>query len=115
MNREIDFRKGRISFVIPKGAIDYKDNKQIKLINFNSNKGFIRVLKNKKNDFVVEYNYNPYGGCSLYTNVEELNNKKEHHIVISWSIKEGKLKLFIDSNEMDSCDIIRNPKTELKG
>jgi len=106
--RGINFNKGTLSFHIPKGVINYGDNKFVYLINYVSKKGHIKISKNKNNGIIVDYFYQGFGKCKLETNAEDLDNEKEHKVVIMWSIGEGFLKLYIDDNERESCDIDLN-------
>jgi len=110
---EINFNQGTLTFYIPEGVIDYKNNKTINLINFNSKEGHIKVSKNKNNGMMVDYYYTNFGGCKLVVDAGDLDNQQKHEIIISWSTIEGVLKLNIDGTERGSCDLNMN-KLELE-
>ncbi len=104
-NKEIDFNEGSLTFWIPKGAIDYKGNEFIDLVNYNSDEGKIRIVKNNNNGLKVLYRYNDYGECILETNAEDLDNDDKHMVAVTWSLSDMKVKLYIDGVERKSCDI----------
>lgn len=105
MSKEIDFNKGSLTFWIPKGAIDYKGNEFIDLVNYKSPDGKIRIVKNKNNGIKVLYYYIDNGKCSLESNAENLDNDDKHMVAVTWSIPDMKVKLFIDGAEKKTCDI----------
>lgn len=106
---KLDFGEGTLSFWVPEGAIDYDDNKFIYFINHNTNEGYLKIIKDKDNGLKVFYDYFDNGRCNLNTSVAELDNDDKHHVAVTWSLKERMIKLFIDGQERDSCDIEITP------
>ena len=102
---KINFEEGRLRFLIPEGAINYGDNKFVYLINYNSEEGFFKIVKDKDNGIKVLYNYFKAGVCNLKTDAEELDNNKKHEIIVTWSMSYRKMKLYIDSEEKASSNI----------
>ena len=102
---KINFKEGTINFWIPKGEIDYGDNKYVLIFNYEDKEGSIRVQKDKDNGLKVYYIYNGQGKCFLNTKVDNLDKNKKHMITITWNLSERKVQLYIDSKLEKECDI----------
>lgn len=105
---DIKFDKGALTFWIPEGTMNYKDNKFINLINYISDEGTLCIVKDKDNGLRVSYNYFDNGACEVKASAEELDNEDKHMVAVTWSISEGKIKIFIDGDERASEDIELN-------
>lgn len=109
MANKINFEEGTLSFWVPEGAIDYDDNKFIYLINYNTNEGYFKVVKDKDNGIKVLYEYFNKGKCNLKASAAELDDNDKHHVAVTWSLSERRVKLFIDGQERDTCEINITP------
>jgi hypothetical protein len=103
--RKINFDQGTISFRIPEGAIDYKDNKFVYLVNYVSSKGFLKIVKDKDNGLKVLYNYRNNGNCQLNSPAQDLDNNDSHTVVVTWSMENREVILYIDGIERAKCEI----------
>lgn len=101
----INFEQGSISFRIPAGRIDYNGNTSVQLFSHVSDLGTFTIIKKKDNGIQVNYNYFDKGVCCLEQDASILDNDDEHNILISWSLKEGKIILFIDEKKVKEEDI----------
>ena len=102
---EINFTEGTLSFKIPKGAIDYQGNEFVYLINYTTGENHLRIAKNRNNGIKISYQYDNFGKCQLEANAQDLDNEDEHEVLVTWSIKEGFVKLLIDGQERKICEI----------
>lgn len=105
MVNNINFEEGTLSFWVPKGALDYNDNQFKYLVNYNTPEGYLKIIKDKDNRIKVLYNYFNKGNCILEASAGELDNEDKHSVEVTWSLKERNIKLFIDGDERDSCEI----------
>ena len=101
----IDFKKGTLSFWVPPGSLDYGDNKFIYLFNYVSEEGHLKIVKNRGNGIEIRYMYNGFGYSKFEVNAEDLNNEERHNIVVTWSISDGLVKLYIDGVERQTSEI----------
>jgi hypothetical protein len=105
---KLDFNTGTINFWVPEGRIDYMDNKFVQLFYYKDDEGTIKVVKDKDNGLKVYYLYDG-NKCFLNTSVEYLEDHDKHMVTITWSLSEKKVKLYIDAELKDECDIETSP------
>ncbi|MAG40055.1 hypothetical protein CMI41_03745 [Candidatus Pacearchaeota archaeon] len=109
MVKRINFNKGALSFFIPKGVMNYRDNKFVSLIDYSSEDGTLKIVKDKDNGLKVFYRYKNNGSCDLKANAEDLDDDKEHEVAVSWSMEDRLVKIYIDGVEIASCEIDITP------
>ncbi len=98
--RQLNLNYGSISFRIPRGALDYKDNKFVSLINYNADDGAIKILKDIDNGLRVYYEYYLKNArCSLKVSARELDDGKGHKVSLSWSMANKKIVLVVDDKK----------------
>ena len=109
MSKKLNFNKGSLTFRIPEGVIHYGDNKFANLINYSSEDGALKVVKDKDNGLKVFYNYIGNGRCSLNASAAELDNDDAHQVAITWSMENREVILYIDGEQRARCDINISP------
>ncbi len=105
----INFNEGTVSFRIPKGSLNYKDNKFFYLINYEGSGGILKIYKDIDNGIKVYYAYKRKGYGSLNTKADELDDEHEHLIDLTWSLNKREIILYIDGEKRDSCKIKLEP------
>lgn len=105
---KLDFNQGTISFWVPEGKIDYDDNKFVQLFYYKEGDSIIKVIKDEDNGLKVYYLYEG-NKCFLNTPVETLDDKDKHMITITWNLAEKKVKIYIDGELKDECNIETSP------
>ncbi len=105
----ISFDKGTLTFRIPEGSLDYKDNKFFYMINYEGNGGSLKIYKDVDNGIKVKYVYDGKGYCNLNTMADMLDDNDEHVVHVTWSLEDRKIVLYIDGQEKDSGDISLEP------
>jgi len=105
---KLDFNQGTINFWIPKGKLDYGNNKFIMLYNYTDENGLIQIQKDKDNRLKVFYNYKGNGKGGINKNIH-LDNNKRHMFTITWSLPDKKLMLYIDAKKEDEREIDTSP------
>jgi len=103
--KKINFGEGSLTFWIPKETLNYGDNKFIYLINYVSEEGSLKIVKDKDNGLKVFYNYLNNGKCILKVPVQDLDDEEKHYIGVTWSMPNRKVILYIDGQERGNCDI----------
>jgi hypothetical protein len=106
---KINFNEGTINFWIPKGEIDYGDNKYVRIFDHEEKDGLIRIQKDRDNGLKIYYLFNRQGKCFLNTKVNHLDKNKKHMITVTWKLSERKVKLYIDGEFANECEIDVTP------
>lgn len=107
---KINFNEGTINFWIPKGEIDYGDEKYVLIFDYKDKEGAIRIQKDKDNGLKVYYIFNRQGRCLLNTNVDDLNKNQKHMITVTWNLSKRKVQLYVDAKLKKECDIDVSPE-----
>lgn len=105
---KLNFNEGTINFWVPKGKIDYKDNKFVQLYYYSNGDDTIKIIKDKDNGLKVYYLFEG-NKCLLSTKVEDLEDDNKHMVTVTWSLPEKKVKLYIDAVLRDECEIEVSP------
>ena len=98
--------EGTITFWTNKNSIDWKDNKENKLVTISSGSGGIYLNKSEDNKLKLIYIVTNKGKAELDEDVSELDKNKAHFIAITWDLINNKeVKLYIDGEEKEKKKI----------
>jgi len=101
---KIDFKEGTLNFWIPKGKINYGDNKFSRIFYHVTENGKIKIIKDEDNGLKVYYIFED-NKAFLNTEAGDLNDDEKHMITLTWSLPEKKIKLYIDAILKDEKEI----------
>jgi hypothetical protein len=91
----IYFKEGTINFWIPKGKLDYKDNKFANLFYHKEENGELKIIKDKDNGLKVYYLFEG-NKALLNVKADYLEDEDKHMITVTWSLPEKKISLYVD-------------------
>lgn len=113
--KKIDIREGTIEFWMREGKIIWNDNQEKLLFNIPVNKtGSIFLIKDDDNKLKFFHVLIGRGRTDVRIDVSELSNDEPHHIVVTWSLKEKKIALYIDGGELKAETPISYPVDDHK-
>ncbi len=105
-SNNLSVNEGTISFWTPENKLLFNDSKTTPLLSIDPQGGNIFILKDDDNKLKVFFVILDKGRVDLEYDISTLDPSKKHLIVITWSLKNKELLLYIDGNKASSKEII---------
>lgn len=94
--KEINIKKGTIEFWIKEDKVDYSGDEPVVLFELNPLGGSILIAKDSDKKIKFLHVFLGKGRTDAEYDVSKLDNGKRHMFVFTWSVKNKKIKIYID-------------------
>lgn len=105
-NEKLNIEEGTISFWIEKNKIQFSDSKIILLIQRSPLNGSLLIVKDNDNKLKFFHVYFGKGRTDVEYDVSDLDPNKSHMIVVTWSVKNKEIIMYIDGEKLESSKIL---------
>jgi len=104
-NKKINLDEGTIAFWIDANKVNFNDNKFTPLMNQDTEKGSIFILKDADNKIKFFYVYLGQGRTDIEWDCSNLDSSIRHMIAVTWSQSNKQIQLFVDGKLKDTSKI----------
>jgi len=102
--------EGKVAFTIQPSQVNWTDNQARTLVKLTREANFISLLKNEGNKLIFSHFSVDSGLNTLEIDASEFNREGEYSFILSWSIPENKLEVFVNG-ELKASGPITRPET----
>ncbi len=95
-NSNWNIKEGSIAFWVRNGKLNWSDGLVDALINLSNSEGSIFLLKDSDNKLKFSHVMLGKGRTDIEKDVSQLNKNVDHHIAITWSLRNKEICLYID-------------------
>jgi len=88
--------EGKIAFTIRVGQVNWTDNQTRTLVKLTREANFISLLKNESNKLIFSHFSVDSGLSILEVDTSGFSREGEYSFILSWSIPENKLDVFVN-------------------
>ena len=104
-NQKLNIREGTVSFWINENKLQFNDNQITRLLQLSPPNGSVFIIKDNDNKMKFFHVYLGKGRTDIEYDVSNLSPNKRHMIVITWSLKNKEIIMYIDGQQATKSEI----------